>query len=164
MECRCQEAQMPLGRLKAILAEAVWDYLDDLRHGDAAEQEKRLRRVCSGLEHLLNSRLACCEEWNPSWWCDGVLPWTTSVLSPAGLEIHGRAVWALDSRSGGWIEPFAASIQLTAAGDALASYRLQFGNAAYGLGRVAYGAHVRRADWYHPAEWLFVFSHEQDSP
>jgi hypothetical protein len=120
--------------------------------------------VCSGLEFLLDSLLAYCEEWNPSWWVDGVKAWTTSVVSPAGLEIRGLALWAPDTRSDCWIEPFAASLWLTAARDALAGYRLQFGSAAYGLGRVPSGAHIRRVDWYDPDEWLFVFSHEQDSP
>jgi hypothetical protein len=154
---------MPLhrDRLEARLTEYVRAYLDAHEQQDNAQQEEALRWVCSTLEWLLGGLLSDHDEWDPYSWFDGVTPLRVSVLPPAGLEICGVADWYPGNHSGYWIDPFAASVRLTAARDALAGYRLRFGSAAHGLGRVAVGSFVRDPNWYDPREWLFEFTYIQ---
>jgi hypothetical protein len=55
---------------------------------------------------------------------------------------------------------FLASVRVCENTDAIVSYSLKFADAAWELGAVPYGKHLRRPDWFLPVEWLFTFSKE----
>jgi len=103
-----------------------------------------------------------CNGW--SGWVDGILPATDAlpdainVVSAVELSVRGRALWGESATGPFWIEPFFGSVRIAQTGDAIVSYELKFADAARGLGGVPYGQHVRRVDWYSPAEWVFTFS------
>jgi hypothetical protein len=114
------------------------------------------------LEYLLGSLLDECDGWRG--WVDGVVPATDmlpdaiKVSSGVDLTLRGKAVWGENARGPFWVEPFLALVRVSEADDAIAGYEIKFADAARGLATFPYDKHVRRPEWFSPAEWLFVFS------
>jgi len=156
---------MPVTRtvdLESKLAEFVRSYIIATRSSDSSEEEEALRWVCCGLEYLLGERLGGSSGWTG--WVDGVVPATDmlpdaiEVASGVEMSVRGRADWGNPSRGPFWIEPFFGSVRISETGDSIVSYELRFADADRGLARVPYGKHLRRPDWFFPAEWLFTFT------
>ena len=147
--------------LESKLARFVRSYIVASRTAHVAEQEEALRWVCSGLEWLLGGRLEGVDGWTG--WVDGILPATEmlpdgiTVISAVELQIRGQALWGERAAGPFWINPFFGSVQISEGSEEITNYELRFGDAARGLGRVPYGKHLRRADWFFPAEWYFTF-------
>jgi hypothetical protein len=130
--------------------------------GDSQLEQNALRWVCSGLEYLLGSLLNGCDGW--CGWVDGILPATdmlpdaVRVSSGIDLTIRGQALWGENARGPFWVEPFLGSVRVSETHDVIAGYEIKFADAARGLATFPHDKHVRRPEWFSPAEWLFVFS------
>jgi hypothetical protein len=148
--------------LEIKLAGFIRSYIHASYGEDSLLEQNALRWVCSGLEYLLGSLLNGCEGWRG--WVDGILPATdmlpdaVKVSSGIDLTIHGQALWGEDARGPFWIEPFLGSVRISETHDAITGYKINFADAARGLATFPHDKHVRRAEWFSPAEWLFVFS------
>jgi hypothetical protein len=111
---------------------------------------------------LLGARLDGCDQW--SGWVDGVepatdlLPDAVQVISGVKLSVPGRADWAEKGGGPFWIEPFFGWVRISETRDAIVAYELNFADGAQGLARSPYGKHLRRTEWFFPAQWLFTFS------
>jgi hypothetical protein len=156
------EVRLPDFDLESKVAEFVRSYIRASSGGDASEEQEALRWICAGLERLLGGLLQGSGEWTG--WVDGIFPATDmvpdalKVTSPVELTVRGSALWGKASRGPFWIEPFLALLRISEDADALLSYSVKFADAARGLGTVPYDKHLRRPDWFFPAEWLFTFS------
>jgi hypothetical protein len=148
--------------LESKLAAFVRSYISASRDRDSSEQQEALRWTCCGLEWLLGGVLQGSQGWGG--WVDGIspamdmLPDSVNVISAVELSLRGSALWGKSARGPFWIEPFFASVRISETVDEILSYELRFADAARGLGQVPNGKHLRRADWFFPAEWLFTFS------
>ena len=149
--------------LESKLAGFVHSYIAAFHRGDPSQQQEALRLVCSGLEYLLGVLLQERDGW--AGWVDGInpatdmLPDSIRVVSAVELSVRGWAIWGESAGAGPfWIEPFLGSVRISDTGDAIVSYELSFGDAVRGLGRFPYGKHLRRIDWFFPADWMFTFS------
>jgi hypothetical protein len=148
--------------LESYLAGFVRSYMQTSRGRDPAGQEDALQKVCTGLEYLLGRLLSRRVEWRG--WVDGVIPATEyvpdsiQVISMVELSVRGCALWAKGSRGPFWIEPFLGCVRISETRDAIVGYQIHFGDASRGLANVPYDKHLRRPDWFHPAQWLFSFS------
>jgi hypothetical protein len=147
--------------LETKLAGFVRSYIQ-ASHGSDSSQQEALRCFCSGLEYLLGGLLEGHGAWRG--WVDGILPETdmfpdsVNLISTVELSVRGRAIWAKNSRGPFWIEPFPGVVRISETSDAIISYDLKFADATRGLARFPYGKHIRKADWFFPARWLFAFS------
>ncbi len=153
----------PQSDLESKLARFIGSYIHASASGSPSDVADSLRWVCSGLEFLLGSLLDECEGWNG--WVDGIHPATdffadaVKASSEVDLTVRAQALWYEHGRQGGsWIEPFLGVVRISKTHDAIDSYEISFGDAGLGLGKFPFGRRVRRADWYYPAEWLFLFS------
>jgi hypothetical protein len=150
-----------IGELESKLAGYVRSYIDHASTGNASMKQEALRWVCAGLERLLGELLEGDSEWIG--WVDGILPATdilpdtVDVISSTAMSIRGSALWGKNAAGPFWIEPFACLVEITNAQDILMNYELRLGDAAEGLGRVPYIKHVRKPQWFRPAQWLFTF-------
>jgi hypothetical protein len=157
-----QETRPSDDGFESKLAGFVRSYIHASRGIDASREQDALRWVCSGLEYLLAAQLQECDGWRG--WVDGILPATdmfadsAKVVSEVELSIRGKALWGEKARGPFWIEPFFGSVRLSDTRDTIVGYELKFADAIRGLGKVPYGKHLRRAEWFFPAQWLFVFS------
>ncbi len=157
-----QQSRIFQHELECKLAGFVRCYINASQNSEHSQAEEALRWVCSGFEYLLGHLLDECGDWRG--WVDGIMPATDmlpdaiKVVLPLDLTIRGLAIWGERSRGPFWIEPFQASARIAAGTDSLIDYEIYFGDASRGLARFAYGKHVRRAEWYSPHEWLFMFS------
>jgi hypothetical protein len=144
------------------LAAFVRSHIRASRRGDSPQAEEALRWVCAAFERVLELLLHECDEWTG--WIDGVVPATDmlpdaiEVSSDVILTLRGQALWGERPSGPMWIEPFYASVRIDDVEDVLIGYRVDFGDAARGLGTFPHDKHVRYANWYSPAEWLFRFS------
>jgi hypothetical protein len=148
--------------LECKLAAFVRSYIDASLSGESSYANEALTRVCSGFEYLVGHLLNERDEWRGR--VDGIIPATDMVPdairvdSSLGFTLNGRAIWGESSRGPFWIEPFRGSVRLTEGTDALIDYEIRFADASRGLATFPYGKHLRRAEWYLPQEWLFMFS------
>jgi hypothetical protein len=148
--------------LESKLAGFVRSYIRASRREDSSQESEALRWLCCGLEYLLGELLQHSDEWKG--WVDGVTPATymipdsIKIVSPVNATLRGYADWAMDARGPFWIEPFLADVHISETEDVVVSYELNFADATRGLGRVPYGKHIRRPDWFFPTDWLFTFS------
>jgi hypothetical protein len=144
--------------VESVLAGSVRSYIQ--AQVESEEQGRALYGVCSALEHLLDILLQGSSEWNG--WVDGLylawdaVPNAVQIVSPVELTVRGKADWG--KRDPCWIEPFFAAVRISETSEAIESYEIKFADAAKGLGRTAYGKHIRQPEWYFPEEWLFTFS------
>jgi len=129
---------------------------------ESTETGEALRWVCAGLEYLLGELLNASDGWHR--WVDGVEPATdaipdaVTIVSAVEMEVRGRADWGKAGKGPFWIEPLFSWIRISETDNKILSYIIRFGDSARGLGKIRYGKHVRRADWYYPDAWLFSFS------
>jgi hypothetical protein len=149
-------------RFESLLSEYVPSYLKALESGDEAEKYARLRWVYAVLARLLHFRLIESDEWPAGGWVDDIedfVDFYPERSTPRDeLNLQGLMDWGKAPASGEWIEPFYASIHLSNPGGRLLGYKMKCGDAARGLGKIAYGGRVRR--W--PERWIFEFSRTCD--
>jgi hypothetical protein len=151
--------------LEAKIAGCVRSYFQALQGGDSSEQQEALNWVCTGLEFWLGSLLEGHEGWYG--WVDGIYPATDYFLTllPQHLQRNSRYLvlrWERHGTRSRWVEPFAASLLVSDAADSIIRYEVKFGDAARGLGNHSYEKHIRRTDWFCPAEWMFSFTKGSD--
>jgi hypothetical protein len=128
-------------------------------HGQGDEFEAHeLRSVCAGLARLLGKLLEGHENWSRYHWVDSVLPKLATVVSDEELTILGFMIWGQRKQTQQWVEPFFASVRVSESGKELLGYHIMCGDAALGLGKSAYGTHVRSAGRSDTEDWIFVFS------
>ena len=152
--------QQKIERLEDLLFADLQTYLGAMNSTPNQHQDQ-IKSLMETLEHLLQRHLEGCEGWNSSCFIDGIVPafdMLPDCISIAGgeMRIQGTADWC--GESGAWIEPFYATMRLSAMGGALSDYTLCFGDSARGLATVPYGKHLRRTDWFYPSAWLFTFT------
>jgi hypothetical protein len=140
---------------EVMLAKDVQAYLP-LHGRDDENQQKQLQKVCSALDHLLALLLQETQAWDQHYWNDGVIA-SAEISSPGVLDLQGLAIWAKGNKSGFCWEPFAAVLRTSEAGD-LVDYQIKFGDAAWGLGKVACNTHPRGWNCAPPQRWIFEFS------
>jgi len=157
-----------LAQLESNLAARLRECLDAV----AAKGEPRsldLRDLCSVIEYLLQYFLtrrpiplpAACQ--GSSWWVDGILPDAVKLISPAGIQIRGKAIWSTAApgpHDPFWIEPFFATIRRATGDSARARYTLQFGDSERGLATTLLSKHLRRIDWFYPTGYMYTFTNE----
>jgi hypothetical protein len=144
--------------LETKLAGCISSYLAVCGLGEEASQEQ-LRWVASAMGWLVARLLEDNPTWGPYWWVDAISPGRADVVAPRHLHLDGLLIW-VGTGKGTWWEPFSGSAQISETGDRVLSYQLMFGDAAWGLGKVAYGKHPRGWNWSRPEKWLFTFSKE----
>jgi len=146
------EPEIP--RLESLLADYVKAYLLALGNGDESEASEQRRWVYAVLGRLLCRLMEDRDEWPVGAWVDDVAEFNDfhpdEPAPPGELHLLGLMDWGLTGPQ--WIEPFFASIRVSASGDLL-GYQLKCGDAARGLGKIHYGKRIRR--W--PEGWIFEF-------
>jgi hypothetical protein len=127
--------------------------------GDESEQQQ-LRAVCSSLARVLGRLLQGNEKWSVYYWVDDILPISTTVVS-GELKVQGLMIWGQRKQAQLWVEPFSGSVRLSKMSTGVIC-QLMCGDAAQGIGKVAYGKRSARAraGLNIPEEWLFKFSEE----
>jgi hypothetical protein len=85
-----------------------------------------------------------------------MLPDAVQLISPVELSVRGRAVCA--DYGDLCIEPFLGCVRISEAGDAVISYHIHFGDASWAPGSVPYNKHLRKPDWFFPAQWFITFA------
>lgn len=145
--------------LQSKLAREVRSYMRVRGQGDESET-RQLHSVCSVLARLLGRLLETSEseKWDRYHWVDDVLPSLAAVVSDEELTILGFMIWGQRRQTQQWVEPFFASVRAPESGEELLGYHIMCGDAALGLGKSAYGTHVRSAGRSDPEDWMFVFS------
>jgi len=139
------------------LANAVRHYLLQ-EPNERISEDEHLRQVCYWLAPLLDRLLGGEDGWGHYKSVDAIEPCTATRVSPSDLRLEGLVIWMTDTR-GDWIDPLSASIHVSDQPSEPLGYRLQFGNAARGLGKCPYG--VSQDFPYIPVtDWMFSF----DSP
>jgi hypothetical protein len=153
--------------LESLLAADLTAYLDAAK-SSPEEQEARLRSLCSSFEFLLQKKkLEDSDGWKRSYWIDEIIPASDMIpdcvtITGSEIQIRGTAIWGNGgSRDPFWIEPLHAVLCLQATDGPLPAYTLCFGDSARDLASVPYGKHLRRADWFYPDSWLFVFTKDR---
>lgn len=110
---------------------------------------------------LLDGLLEGNEAWNSYYSVDTISPSLTEVLAPGHLKVDGLLIWLnVGNARKEWWEPFSSVIQISDASAELVGYQLMFGDADWGLGKVAYNEHPRGWNWSPPKQWIFVLSRE----
>jgi hypothetical protein len=114
----------------------------DVKGRDDEAETEALQWVCSAMAWLLAERLAGREHWDPYNWVDAISPGQAYVLSPSELKVEGLVIWCKGNNGECW-EPFSGLARISESGAQLLGYKLRFGDAAWGFGRVGYGRHPR---------------------
>jgi hypothetical protein len=144
-----------IARLESLLSEYVLAYLNAVEGGDESEKYEQLKWIYSVLARLLQYSLRDRDDWPSGGWVDDIEDFVDFYPEepppPGELHLLGLMSW-FGTASGG-IEPFTASIQLSNSDRRLLGYKMKCGDAARGLGKIAYGGRMRR--W--PKNWIFEF-------
>jgi hypothetical protein len=139
------------------LANAVRDYLRQ-EPNERISEDEHLREVCRWLAPLLNRLLRGEIGWGPYRSVDTLEPCTATRVSPCDLRLEAVVIWMTDTR-GHWIDPLSASIHISEQPLEPLGYRLQFGNAARGLGKCGYGCD-QDFPYVPVTDWMFSFGSE----
>ena len=158
----------PGSDLESRLAEFASSYIDASHDGQSPQNEDALHWVCAGLARLLGALLDVEREWHG--WVDDVFP-ATDLLSDAvvvssdtELSVRGLAIWAKYARdSPFWKEPFFGWLRISKEHDAIVSYRINFADAGRNLAEFPSDKHIRRIEWFYPAEWRFVLTRDGEA-
>jgi hypothetical protein len=136
------------------LANAVRHYLQQ-KPNQRISEDDHLRQVCRFLAPFLDRLLKSENGWGRYRSVDDVVPCAAKRMSQHDLEVDGLVIWMGDGR-GEWIDPVSASIYVPDREDETMEYTLLFGNAALGLGKIAYGA-SQNFPYVTVTDWMFVF-------
>jgi hypothetical protein len=144
-----------IARLESLLSEYVRSYLKALESGDESEKREHIRWIYSVLARLLQYSLRDTDDWPAGGWVDDIEDFVDFYPEepppPGELNLQGLMSW-FGTATGG-IEPFTASVRFSNTDGCLVGYKIKCGDAARGLGKIAYGGRVRR--W--PDKWIFEF-------
>jgi hypothetical protein len=145
------------------LAADIMEYLAVAESEDHTLRTMRSGPVLQDLGWLLEDHLEGQEGYPFGIGIDRVDPgWFGIRTFPLGLEFYGYAMWYRDGKRM-CVDPFAVRVQVAPAGDFLAEYRLEFGDARRGLGHIGWGRHAKEIEKNRPEKWLFTFTKELSS-
>jgi hypothetical protein len=145
---------MALVDLEKRLADALRRYLaatDDLRYGSG-------REVSDILAFLTGALLQDEERWSRYWYVDGLLEDSIDTVSARAIDVRGKLIWGGERNQ--WVEPFWGQISLASERAEAPDYQLHVGDAAVGLGKVAFGTHQRR-EGPPVTDWIFTIRNER---
>jgi hypothetical protein len=142
-----------------MLAVEVRRFLSVCGQGDSNDHAA-LVSVATSVNALVARLLESNELWGLDRWVDGISPSSPpEVVAPGQVTLDGLLIFGDTSKGRQqWWEPFYGSLQISEASDAILSYDLKFGDAAWGLGKVGYNEHPKGWNWSRPEKWIFVFS------
>jgi hypothetical protein len=147
--------ELEIARLESLLSEYVQSYLKALESGDESEKYEQPRWIYDVTARLLQYCLNDRDDWPAGRWVDEIEAsvdfYPEEPPPPGELNLRGLMSW-FGIATGG-IEPFTASVRFSNTDACLLGHKMKCGDAARGLGKIAYGAHVRR--W--PEQWIFEF-------
>jgi hypothetical protein len=145
-----------LDRIEHGVATALARYLNGAAYDESAAFHDVVPDLSLWLGALLARHLTEEERWSPYWAIDDASPDMMEGFDADTVRMTG-VVWLLADDSAHPSQPFQATIRVAPSRDALASYTLQLGDAAIGMGRDPSLDHLRRS-WPAVDRWLFEFS------
>jgi hypothetical protein len=146
-------------RIDVGLATSIAQFLEQAPFDAEAALMVALPDLSTWLEALIQTHLDAEPTWPGGWSMDGAAPQWMEYVDPTSVRFAGLA-WLLGVVGGAAAsaqQPFAGTITLTPARDRLASYRLDFGDAALGSDPTN-GTDRDRRDWPNVENWLFTFA------
>lgn len=113
--------------------------------------------LATRLESFLASALERHPDWSRYWWVDD-LDCVLRVPGPRAVEVQGILTWV--DGDGWFIDPVLGFVQLADTLRQIESYEVRFGDAAMGIGRVAFDTSPPPS-WKQITDWLIVVAGER---